>query len=180
VFAELLAFGNAEGGYADLSQLQQFMASSSTELIDQEMQNKIRFALGYTMATLRRHLGALDALAEVMERDGSIAECIAAIEECESVSGLSKNDALMGMGVVDCERRRKESFRPVGLLKFAKSALLGGGKNADTEANDVVYGKGGGDRKEKSVMTGDDPFYAAVAVAGIFFCGLKVGVDIAL
>eukprot|EP00978_Attheya_sp_CCMP212_P022269 scaffold66225_cov39-Attheya_sp.AAC.5 len=76
-----------------------------------------------------------------MERDGSIAECIAAIEECESVSGLSKNDAWMGlMGVVDCERRRKESFRPTGILKFVEaSALLGGGKNADTEANDVVY-----------------------------------------
>jgi hypothetical protein len=56
-----------------------------------------------------------------------------------------------------------------------ESALLGGGKNADTEANYVVYGKGGGDRKEKSVMTGDDPFYAAVAVAGIFFLWAEGG-----
>eukprot|EP00978_Attheya_sp_CCMP212_P022268 scaffold66225_cov39-Attheya_sp.AAC.4 len=41
VCAERLAFGNAEGGYADLSQLRQFMASSSTELTDQEMEKKI-------------------------------------------------------------------------------------------------------------------------------------------
>ena len=46
--------------------------------------------------------------------------------------------------------------------------MLGGGKNADTEDAAVIYGKGGGDRKEKFQLTGDDPLYAAGAAAAAF------------
>ena len=165
VCAEILAFGNAEGGYADLSQLRQLFNAAEPELDEKAMENRIRYSLGYGISQLRRHLGALDALVEVMERDGSVAECVMAIEKCENVSGAT---------VGDYERIRREKIRSDG-VGFIERILLGGGKNADSEDDGVVYGKGGGERKKRFVLTGDDPLYAAGAAALAFFVWASSG-----
>lgn len=156
VCAEILAFGNAEGGVADLSQLRQLFSAADSELSDREIDNRIRYALGYTMSQLRRHLGVLDALAAVMERDGSVEECVLAIETCENVSG---------QGIIgDYELNRRKSFREAQ-ASWIERIFLGDEKTADTAEDRMVEGKGGGYKKETFRLTGDDPLYAAMAVA---------------
>ena len=196
--SELLAFGNAEGGVADLLQLRRFYGaaaaaesgdksgSSDTGSVfgefgddakerrlrrqgektgggmgEREMDNRTKFAIGYAMVLLRQHLGVLDDLAEVMERGGSVSECIIAIETCPNVSGYT----LEG----DYEKMRREKFRKDGLGGFIEQAFLGGKKTIDAEEESAIYGKGGGGRKQKFQLTGDDPFYAAGALAFAFF-----------
>lgn len=166
VCAEILAFGNAEGGYADLSQLRQLFNSAQSDLDEREMEKRIRYALGFTMSQLRLHLGALDALADAMERGASVAECVVIIESCPNVSG---NDGVLG----DYDLRRREKFRSEGLGMLEKMLL--GGKNADTAETRVVEGVGGGDKKEGFAMTGDDPLYAATAAAFVFFAWASNG-----
>ena len=166
VCAEILAFGNAEGGYADLSKLRQLLSNAEPQLSEKEMENRIRYGLGFAMGQLRRHLGALDALAEVMEQDGDVAECVLAIENCKNPSGAS----LTG----NFERIRRNTFREEGVSIFER-LFLGTGKNADTEDKSIVEGKGGGDRLPKFELTGDDPFYVALAIAGIFFLWASAG-----
>lgn len=159
VCAEILSFGNAEGGYADLSQLKQLFNSAQSDIDERGTNNRIRFALGYTMSQLRLHLGALDALVEVMARDGSIAECVLAIETCQNLSG---NDGISA----DYEVRRREKLRSEGVNPLERLFL--GDKTADTQETRVVEGVGGGLRKVSFSLTGDDPLYAAVAVALAF------------
>ena len=192
--SELLAFGNAEGGVADLLQLRRFYGAAAERgdksvssdagsvfgddvkerrlkrqgektgggMDEREMDNRTRFAIGYAMVLLRQHLGVLDDLAEVMERGGSVSECIIAIEKCPNVSGYS----LKG----DYERIRRDKFRTDGLGGLVERFFLGGKKTIDAEEESVIYGKGGGGRKEKFLtLTGDDPFYAAGALAFAFF-----------
>mmetsp|Transcript_5496 Transcript_5496/g.15988 ORF Transcript_5496/g.15988 Transcript_5496/m.15988 type:complete len:554 (-) Transcript_5496:123-1784(-) len=168
VCAEILSFGNAEGGYADLSQLRQLFNSAGpdAEIDEKEAENRVRYALGYATSQLRRHLGALDALVEVMERDGTVAECVLAIERCENVSGAT----IVG----DYERIRRDKIKNEG-VGVIERILLGGGKNADQEDNTTVEGKGGGDRLKKFEMTGDDPLYAALAAAVAFFVWASSG-----
>lgn len=164
VCSEILAFGNAEGGYADLSQLRQLFGSAEPPLNEKEMDNRIRFALGYATSQLRLNLGALDALADVMARDGSVAECVSAIERCEDPTGAA---GLLGSaGEYERKRREKMRLENVGWLE---RLALGGGKNVDAVDDGVVEGKGGGDRKPKFAMTGDDPLYAAAAASFAFF-----------
>ena len=160
VCAEILAFGNAEGGLADLSQLRQIFASAEEEMDEREVDNRIRFAMGYTISQLRLHLGALDALASVMGRDGSIAECVLAIEHCPNISG---QDGIMG----DYELRRREAFRIEKAGIFEK-IFLGGEKSIDQKEDRMVTGKGGGYRKEVFRLTGDDPLYLAGGLALAF------------
>ncbi|GKY91923.1 hypothetical protein MPSEU_000163900 [Mayamaea pseudoterrestris] len=157
VCAEILAFGRAEGGIADLSQLRQLFASAQVEMSEREVTDRIRFALGYTMSQLRRHLGCLDALAEVMERDGSVEECVYAIETCDNVSGQS---SLVGTDY-EVQRRREFRAKQVGILE----TVLLGDKNIDSDEDRLVQGKGGGYKKQTVRLTGDDPLYAALAVA---------------
>ncbi len=202
--AEILAYGNAEGGVADLLQLRRIYgaaasASSSKEKMgpdsfgsfsddaterrlrrankvrnggvdDRDMDTRTRFALGYAMGLLRRHLGVLDALAETMERDGSVAECILAIEECPNVSGYAQKGE-------DFEKSRRERFRAeeLGLGGWIERTFLGGRKTIDVQDTGVVEGKGGGKRKQRFQMTGDDPLYAALAVAVVFYAWASSG-----
>lgn len=166
VCSEILGFGNAEGGYADLAQLRSLFNAAEPGLSEKEMENCIRFSLGFGMGQLRRHLGALDALVEAMEGDKSVADCVVAIETCENVSGAT----IMG----NYEKLRKEKIQNEG-AGFLERLLLNGGKNADTEDNSVIEGKGGGDRKEGFQLTGDDPLYAALGVALLFFAYASSG-----
>jgi hypothetical protein len=123
VCAEILVFGNAEGGVADLSQLRQIFASAEEDMTDREVDNRIRFAMGYTISQLRLHLGSLDDLTSAMECNGSIVKCALAIESCDSVSG---EDGIMG----DYECRCREAFcqEKAGVLEHI---FLGGDKNID-------------------------------------------------
>jgi hypothetical protein len=163
VCAEILAFGNAEGGVADFSQLRQIFASSEPELSERDMDNRIRFSLGFAMTGLRLHLGALDALAVVMERGGTVSECVAAIEQCSTVSG---NDGISGDQDYDVLRRRQ--FRSSGVTMWEKFLLRE--KNADTEETRFVNGRGGGYKEDKRLLqiTGDDPIYLALGISCIF------------
>jgi hypothetical protein len=162
VCAEILAFGNAEGGVADFSQLRQFFASADSELTERDMETRVRYSIGFTMTQLRLHLGALDSLAEVMERAGSVAECVEAIETCSNVSG---NDGIFG----DYDLRRRKEFKSLGLGITEKLFL--GGNNADTEEDRLIEGKGGGYVKDSRLikLSGDDPLYIALGIAFLFF-----------
>jgi hypothetical protein len=169
VCAEILAFGNAEGGVADFSQLRQIFGSAEPELIERDMENRIRYSVGYTMTQLRLHLGALDVLAETMERGGSVSECIVAIEDCSSVSG---NDGIFG----DYDIRRRKQFKGIGVGIIEKLFL--GEKNADTEEDRLIEGKGGGYRKSKTgfiQITGDDPLYIALGISLLFVAWASAG-----
>lgn len=160
VCSEILAFGNAEGGYADLAQLRVLFASAEPGLNEKDMDNRVRYAIGYAMGQLRRHLGALDALVDAMDRGASVEECVLVIEACDNASGAT------ALGNYEKIRRGKIQNEGVG---FVESLLLGGGKNADVQDNSVIEGKGGGDRKQGFQLTGDDPLYAALGAALLFF-----------
>lgn len=166
VCSEILGFGNAEGGFADLAQMRVLFSSAEPELSEKDMENRIRFAIGFGMGQLRRNLGALDALVEAMENDASVEECVLAIESCDNVSGATI------LGNYEKMRRKRIQSEGVG---FVESLLLGAGKNADTQDNSVIEGKGGGDRKKAFQLTGDDPFYAALGVAFLFFMYASLG-----
>jgi hypothetical protein len=169
VCAEILAFGNAEGGVADFSQLRQLFAATEPELTERDMEHRIRFAVGFAMTQLRLHLGALDVLAEVMDRGGSVAECIKAIETCPNVSG---QDGITG----DYDVRRRHKFRSLGVNVLEK--LLLSEKTADAEETRFVQGAGGGYKKEHRLIpaiTGDDPLYIALGVAFVFLAWATSG-----
>eukprot|EP00557_Chaetoceros_sp_GSL56_P003419 CAMPEP_0176503042 /NCGR_PEP_ID=MMETSP0200_2-20121128/15109_1 /TAXON_ID=947934 /ORGANISM="Chaetoceros sp., Strain GSL56" /LENGTH=575 /DNA_ID=CAMNT_0017902221 /DNA_START=360 /DNA_END=2087 /DNA_ORIENTATION=- len=178
VCSEILAYGNAEGGYADFAQLRALMESAKPDLTEKEMENRIRYSIGFAMGQLRRHLGALDALVEAMEKGASVEECVLALECCENVSGV-----IAGSSIGSYEKQRRQRIQNgvvVGTnsnswLESVAGFLLrkGVGKSADVEDDTVTEGKGGGDRKEQLQtfgipMSGDDPLYAALAVALIF------------
>lgn len=161
ICAEILAFGNAEGGLADLSQLRQLFAAAEEGMTEREIENRIRFSLAYTLSQLRLHLGALDALAVVMERSGSVAECVWAMETCRNVSGQT---GILG----DYERERRKRFQEsVGWIEQ---------KSIDAVEDRFVEGKGGGDKKrEVFSLTGDDPLYFALASSLIFLLWASAG-----
>ncbi|KAL3776521.1 hypothetical protein ACHAW5_010113 [Stephanodiscus triporus] len=200
--AEILAYGNAEGGVADLLQLRRIYgaaASASSNNIgkngpgesfsddakvrrlrrenkngkggmdEREMDTRTRFALGYAMGLLRQHLDVLDALAETMERDGSVADCILAIEECTNVGGYAVR------GDYDKVRRERLRAEEGGLGGWMERTFLGGSKTIDVQDSGVIEGKGGGDRKRGLQLTGDEPLCASLAVAAAFFAWASEG-----
>lgn len=166
VCAEIIAFGNAEGGVADFGQLRQIFASADEDLTQRDIEKRIRFALGFTMSSLRRHLGALDALTAVMERDGSVEECVLAIETCLNPSGQ------LGFGE-DYEVRRRRSIQTE--KSWIERVLLGTDRTIDVDDDRFVEGKGGGSRKEQFQLSGDDPLYAALGVALLFLAWASSG-----
>jgi len=166
ICSEILSFGNAEGGYVDIGQLKQILNNAEPELNNKEQENIIRYAIGFTMGILKSHLGALDDLIDVMERGGSVAECIVAIESCENTSGAT----VMG----NYEQIRKNNIQKNG-IGFVERILLGGSKNANVQDMSVIEGKGGGGRKEGFQLTGDDPLYAALATAAFFLVYASTG-----
>lgn len=157
VVSEILTFGNAQGGNADIAQLTAFLKSNGCT--DDEIENKIRYAIGYNFSQLRRHLGVLDEVADVMEQGGSVSECVLVMESCEEVAGKSTV-------MQKYEDLRKEKFEQE--WNILEKVLLGR-RNINGDRTDVIEGKGGGDIKEKFALTGDDPLYAAGALALIFF-----------
>jgi hypothetical protein len=171
--AEILGFGNAEGAAADISQLKLLLNNAEPPLTESQMETRVRYGIGYGMSLLRRHLRELDALAAVMERQGSIAECVMAIEMTarNAHDGAEDKDADVDVDPRAYEESRKEvllgSNNPVE--RFLLQQVLGGGKNAAQTSN-VSEGKGGGETQSNwTDSVTDEPFYAAIAVAGLFF-----------
>ena len=160
VCAEILSFGDAEGGVADLSQLRQIFGSADRELSARDVDNRVRFALAFALTQLRRHLGLLDALAAVMERGGSVEECVTCLETSDLLVG---RNGILG----DDELRRRQTFREQRTSLIEK-LFLGRERNIDAAENRFVEGKGGGYKKESRRLTGDDPLYAALAVSLAF------------
>jgi hypothetical protein len=171
VCAEILGFGNAEGGMADLNQLRQLFSyaeenNGPTTFTDKQMENRIRFAIGYGITLLRRNLPALDSLARVMERGGTVEECVVAIEMSSASSALSWNDS----NVDNYEERRKIWLQ--GSNSLEQLVLSVGRKNADMPDDTRTEGKGGGEKQPKLFMsptTNDDPLIAALAIAAAFY-----------
>jgi hypothetical protein len=168
VCAEIISFGYAEGGVADFSQLETIFKNAEPELTERDIENRIRYSIAFTMTQLRLHLGVLDELALVMEKSGSVAECVAAIESCSNLSG---NDGIFE----DYEIRRRQKFKSIG-LGFLERGLLGG-RNVDDEEDRMVQGAGGGYRRESRLLklSGDDPIYLALGVAFIFMAWASNG-----
>lgn len=153
VCSEILSYGNAEGGYADLSQLKQlFLNAESGKLSEKEMENRVKYAIGFGISQLRLNMGVLDDLAEVMTRDGSVAECIVTIESSENLRGMSV--AEYGEG------RQERLANDVGLFE---KVLLG------------IFGENKKKQKQILDLQGDDPFYVALAAASIFFIWASSG-----
>ena len=178
VCAEILAMGNAQGGRADFDQWKQFCsrASSSSDdnsaMSDREMNNRLRYALGFTMSVLRRHLHQLDALAAVMEQNGSIAQCIQAIETSTttSMATLSSGNNVITDDMNRYELIRRERFRSQSPFWTNHQ------RSIDTVEDRWESGKGGGARPKVSrVLTGDDPLYLAITVAGGFLIWALAG-----
>lgn len=167
VCAEILAFGNAEGGVADLNQLRQIFSASETAIDEKASTNRIRYALGFTMGCLRRHLGVLDDLAEAMDEGKSVAECVLVIESSKNILGMEAFG-----GNYEIERRKKFISDESSLLE---RVLLGSDQRIDTIESRLVEGKGGGYRMNRSFLPGDDPFYAALAVALGFLLWASAG-----
>ena len=147
-----------------------FASADDAEITSRKADSRIRFALAYTMTQLRRHLGVLDEVASVMERGGSLAECIVTMEGCKNLSG-----ATVVMGGGEYELRRRHDFRS-NKVGWIERIFLGDEKTADTDRDRLVEGKGGGYRKEKRFqLTGDDALYAATAVSLAFLAWASAG-----
>jgi hypothetical protein len=164
--AEILALGNAYGGRTDLEQLREFIQFAESDN-DNAMEKRVRFALGFAMAVLRRHLPQLDALTKVMERGGSVAECIQAIERTSTIA------------ISDYEVQRRQQMRSNRSFLERVKPLLGIAEapNIDSPMDEDrwVTGKGGGARKQVTRLAGDDPLYFALSAAAVFLAWASVG-----
>jgi hypothetical protein len=173
--AELLALGNAYGGRVDLEQLQEFARypAEEEEKAMERMETRIRFALGFAASILRRHLPQLDALSAVMEREGSVAECIRAIEESTMSISIEK--------IRDNEVQRRKHLRSNKSVWERIQPFLGIPEAPHIDAlmdddDGWVQGKGGGARKKAAVrLAGDDPLYLALTAATVILAWASAG-----
>merc|ERR1719231_1384987 len=101
VMSALLEFGDGDGGYADLSQLQVMLDAASPPLDDEEQQARVRWATAMSATMLKRHTGALEVLSQAMAEGKSVAECVAVLEACDDVKGEvieAQQQARTGLG----------------------------------------------------------------------------------
>ncbi|CAH9145226.1 unnamed protein product [Cuscuta epithymum] len=85
VATEYLLFGCAEGGLADINQLDMLLRSLG--FTQKKTDSQVRWAVLNTIIILRRHDNALAKLAEVMSEGRSVGSCIDTIEENISDDG---------------------------------------------------------------------------------------------
>jgi hypothetical protein len=150
-----------------MNQLRQIFNAAESSLSERERENKIRFSLAFVLTQLRRHLGVLDSLAAVVERGGSVEECILCIESCVNVPGQG---GIQG----DYELRRRQQFRSQKTL--IETLFLGAGLDVDAAEDRFVEGQGGGYlKRQRFRLTGDDPVYVAVALSLCFLLWASTG-----
>ena len=80
--AEAMHFEDVMGQTQDLFDLQRIMNRSASKLGAQQQQNQTRWAAYQAAALLQKYNKEYTSLMEVMQRGGTVDECIRAIEEC--------------------------------------------------------------------------------------------------
>lgn len=81
VAAEVIACGSAEGGYTDVAQLKQMLASASPPVTDtREVNDRIRWATLMALTMLQNNRACLDALVTEFETARDVGDCIRALE----------------------------------------------------------------------------------------------------
>jgi len=80
--AEAMHFEDVMGQTQDLFDLQRIMNRSTKKLGAQQQQNQTRWAAYQAASLLRQYSKEYEALMEVMENRGTVAECVRAIENC--------------------------------------------------------------------------------------------------
>ena len=83
---EYLAFGRAEGGLADIQQLDALLQALG--FTQKRADSQVRWAVLNTALLLRRHAAAHAALAREMERGAPVADCVAALEAALAAEDL--------------------------------------------------------------------------------------------
>lgn len=78
VATEWLRFGRAEGGLADVQQLDRLM--SALQFTQAKADGQVRWAVLNVVTLLRRHSAVQEALADAMQRGVSVGECIGIVE----------------------------------------------------------------------------------------------------
>ena len=77
--SEYLKFGKAEGGLADISQLDAMYKGLGFS--QSKADSEVRWAVLNTISMLRRHTQAHERLAEAMSGGASVGQCIALLED---------------------------------------------------------------------------------------------------
>ncbi|KAJ8636522.1 hypothetical protein MRB53_010789 [Persea americana] len=86
VATEYLSFGCAEGGLADINELDGLLKSLG--FTQKKADSQVRWAVLNTIFILRRHEGARSKLAEAMTLGKSVGFCIDTIEEAINVEDI--------------------------------------------------------------------------------------------
>jgi len=79
VATEWMRFGSAEGGLADVQQLDSMLGA--LRFTQAKADDQVRWAVLNTVELLRRHIQVQDGLAEAMQSGKSVVECIQYLEE---------------------------------------------------------------------------------------------------
>ena len=96
-----MRFGRAEGGLADINQLDNLMRGLG--FTQKKADDQVRFAVLNTVTLLRTHAGAHDALADAMMAGKGVAACIRAIEERVDASTLRREEGPVEVELIDRE-----------------------------------------------------------------------------
>ena len=193
--SEVLAYGNAEGGVADLLQLRGIYgaaASPTNKNIDKtdsfgtfnddakerRLRRDRENGIGMDEKEMdNRTRFALGFCLGIMRQNlGALDALAVAMEEDASVGdcilALEECSNVSGYTLQgDYDKIRRERFRAEqrGLGSWVERTFLGGSKTIDVEDSSVIEGKGGGDRRQGFQLQGDDVLYAAIAVSFCFF-----------
>lgn len=85
IAAEVIACGDAEGGLSDLAALREVSRLANPCYSRREGQDGLaRWGTLMALTLLQKNSAALNALAATLEAGGSVADCVLAIEACES------------------------------------------------------------------------------------------------
>merc|ERR1711967_177947 len=92
VAGEVVACGDAEGGFADVMQLRELMRGASPPLASpREQDEKIRWATLFALTLLKQHDYALNALMNELEAARDVGSCILAIEEAKDSADMGES-----------------------------------------------------------------------------------------
>ena len=203
--AEILAYGNAEGGVADLQQLRRIYGSAASSSNDNNNVDEGSNSLGKfnddaKERRLRRENNKKISGMDEREMDNrtrfALGFCIGLLRQnlgaLDALAEAMASDADISDCILaleechntsgytlegDYDKVRRERFRAEerGLGGWVERTFLGGSKTIDVEDSGVIEGKGGGERKRGFQLQGDDVLYAALAVSGIFFAWASNG-----
>lgn len=193
--SEILAYGNAEGGVADLLQLRGIYGAAASPtnnnndktgsfgtFNDDAKERRSRrdrengSGMDEKEMDNRTRFALGFCLGILRQNLGALDALAVAMEEDVSVSdcilALEECSNVSGYTLQgDYDKIRRERFRAEqrGLGSWLERTFLGGSITIDVEDSSVIEGKGGGDRRQGFQLQGDDVLYAAIAVSFCFF-----------